>query len=199
MIHFRRYENLATGSGSLRKWASGPFFLFLSLGEMTAALESEIERLVMPALEAMGFLVVRVKLTGQPEKTLQIMVEHEDGSTVTVGACSRISRAVSALLDVEDTVKGAYGLEISSPGIDRPLVRAVDFERFAGHVAKIETRRPRDGRKRFRGRLLGLDGDDVRIDVEGGEVAVIPLVEIVAAKLVLTDALIEAAMKAGRA
>ena len=79
------------------------------------------------------------------------------------------------------------------------MVKAVDFERFAGHVAKIETRRPRDGRKRFRGRLLGLDGDDVRIDVEGGEVAVIPLVEIVAAKLVLTDALIEAAMKAGRA
>ncbi|MCZ6605078.1 MAG: ribosome maturation factor RimP [Alphaproteobacteria bacterium] len=166
---------------------------------MTAALESGIERLLTPALEAMGFLVVRVKLTGQPDKTLQIMVEHEDGSTVTVGACSRISRAVSALLDVEDTVKGAYGLEISSPGIDRPLVKAVDFERFAGHVAKIETRRPRDGRKRFRGRLLGLDGDDVRIDVEGGEVAVIPLVEIVAAKLVLTDALIEAAMKAGRA
>ena len=166
---------------------------------MTAALESGIERLVTPTLEAMGFMVVRVRLTGQPDKTLQIMVEPEDGSTVTVGACSRISRAVSALLDVEDTVRGAYSLEISSPGIDRPLVKPGDFERFAGHVAKIETRRPRDGRKRFRGRLLGLDGEDVRIDVEGGEVAAIPLAEIAAAKLVLTDELIAAAMKTGRA
>ena len=166
---------------------------------MNAALESGIERLVTPTLEAMGFMVVRVRLTGQPDKSLQIMVEPEDGSTVTVGACSRISRAVSALLDVEDAVKGAYSLEISSPGIDRPLVKRGDFERFAGHVAKIETLRPRDGQKRFRGRLLGLDGDDVRIDVEDGEVAVIPLAEIATAKLVLTDALIAAAMKTGRA
>ena len=178
-----------------------PLFFDFALDrvEMTAALESGIERLVTPALEAMGFMVVRVKLTGRPEKTLQIMVEPEDGSTVTVDECGKISRAVSALLDVEDPVRGAYNLEISSPGIDRPLVKRCDFERFAGHVAKIETRRPRQGRKRFRGRLLGLDGDDVRIDVEGGEVAVIPLAEIAAAKLVLTDALIAAAMKAGRA
>ena len=91
-----------------------------------------------------------------------------------------------------------YSLEISSPGIDRPLVKPADFERFAGHVAKIETRRPLDGRKRFRGRLLGIAGGDVRIDVEG-EVAAIPLAEIAAAKLVLTDELIAEAMKAGRA
>ena len=166
---------------------------------MTAALETGIERLVTPALEAMGMMVVRVRLTGQPDKTLQIMVEPDDGSTVTVDQCGKISRAVSALLDVEDLVKGAYSLEVSSPGIDRPLTRPSDFERFAGHVAKIETRRPQEGRKRFRGRLLGLDGDDVRIDIEGGEVMAIPLVEIAAAKLVLTDALIAAAIKTGRA
>ncbi len=165
---------------------------------MTAALETGIERLVTPALEAMGMMVVRVRLTGQPDKTLQIMVEPDDGSTVTVDQCGKISRAVSALLDVEDPVRGAYSLEISSPGIDRPLVKPADFERFAGHVAKIETRRPLEGRKRFRGRLLGLAGGDVRIDAEDG-VAAIPLAEIAAAKLVLTDALIAEAMKAGRA
>ena len=166
----------------------------MDFGEMNF----EIERLVTPALEAMGYTVVRVKLTGQPDKTLQIMVELLDGSTVTVADCGKISHAVSALLDVEDSLKGAFNLEISSPGIDRPLVRPVDFERFAGHVAKIETRRPLEGRKRFRGRLLGLVGDDVRIDGEDG-VAAIPLADIAAAKLVLTDELIAEAMKEGRA
>lgn len=165
---------------------------------MTAEKNIGIERLVTPALEAMGFTVVRVKLTGQPVRTLQIMVELLDGSTVTVDDCSAISRAVSALLDVEDTLKAAYSLEISSPGIDRPLIKPVDFERYAGYVAKIETRRPIEGRKRFRGRLLGIDGDDVRIDVEDG-VAAIPLADIAAAKLVLTDELIAEAMKEGRA
>ena len=163
---------------------------------MAAEKDFGIERLVTPALEAMGFTVVRVKLTGQPVRTLQIMVELLDGSRVSVDECGEISRAVSALLDVEDPLKGAYSLEISSPGIDRPLVRPVDFERFAGHVAKIETRRPLEGRKRFRGRLLGLVGDDVRIDGEDG-VAAIPLADIAAAKLVLTDELIAEAMKEG--
>ncbi len=165
---------------------------------MAAELEIGIDRLVTPALEAMGFTVVRVRLAGQPARTLQIMAERLDGSTVTVADCGKISHAVSALLDVEDAIKGAYSLEISSPGIDRPLIKPADFERFAGHVAKIETRRPLEGRKRFRGRLLGLAGDDVRIDIEGG-VAVIPLAEIAAAKLVLTDELIAEAMKEGRA
>ena len=162
------------------------------------AVDSGIERLVTPALEEMGFTVVRVRLTGQPERTLQIMVELLDGSTVTVDDCGKISRAVSALLDVEDAVKGTYHLEISSPGIDRPLVKPADFERYAGHVAKIETRRPREGRKRFRGRLLGLAGDAVRIEGEDG-LAAIPLAEIVAAKLVLTDELIAEAIKSGGA
>ena len=170
---------------------------------MAAEKDFGIERLVTPALEAMGFTVVRVRLSGQPERTLQIMVEPLDGSprhgsTVTVDDCGKISRAVSALLDVEDLIEGAYNLEISSPGLDRPLIKAADFERFAGYVAKIETRRPRDGRKRFRGRLLGLANDEVRIEAEDG-VAAIPLAEIAAAKLVLTDELIAEAMKEGRA
>lgn len=165
---------------------------------MAAEKDFGIERLVTPALEAMGFTVVRVRLAGQPERTLQIMVELLDGSTVTVDDCGKISRSVSALLDVEDLIEGAYNLEISSPGLDRPLIKAADFERFAGYVAKIETHRPRDGRKRFRGRLLGLANDEVRIEAEDG-VAAIPLAEIAAAKLVLTDELIAEAMKEGGA
>jgi ribosome maturation factor RimP len=157
-----------------------------------------IESLVTPSLEAMGFTVVRVRLTGQPVRILQIMVELLDGSTVTVDDCSKISRAVSALLDVEDVIKAAYSLEVSSPGIDRPLVKLADYERFAGHVAKIETRRPLEGRKRFRGRLVSVDDGDVRIDVEG-EVAAIPFAEIATAKLVLTDELIAEAVKSGNA
>ena len=158
---------------------------------MTSQLETEIERLVAPAVEAMGCAVVRVKIMGQPRRTLQVMAEHLDGSAVTVGECGNISRMISALLDVEDPVSGAYDLEVSSTGIDRPLVRRADFERFAGYEAKIEMRHTIGGRKRFRGELMGLAGDDVKIAVNG-EVADLPFDDIAAAKLVLTDALIAA-------
>lgn len=178
-------------------WAFGPFFLFSRRVESAAELDIRIERLVTPALEAMGYAVVRVRLTGQPERVLQIMVELLDGATVTVRDCGKISRTVSALLDVEELIQGEYNLEVSSPGIDRPLIKAVDFERFAGHVVKIEVRRPSAGRKRFRGRLLGIDGEDVKIDI-ADEIAVIPLADIATAKLVLTDELIAEAMKTGR-
>ncbi len=158
---------------------------------MTSELESEIARLVAPALDAMGCAVVRVKMTGERRRTLQIMAERLDGAAITVDDCTAISRVVSARLDVEDSIRGSYDLEISSPGIDRPLVRRADFERFAGHEAKIETHRPLEGRSRFRGQLLGVSGDAVRIAVDGG-VAEIPLDAIAAAKLLLTDALIAA-------
>ncbi len=165
---------------------------------MTAEKDYGIERLVTPAIEAMGYSVVRVRVAGQAQRSLQIMVEPHDGSSVTVDGCGKISRAVSALLDVEDVITGAYNLEISSPGIDRPLIKRGDFERFTGHVAKIEMHRPHVGRTRFRGRLLGIFGDDVRIDGEHG-VAAIPLAGIAAAKLVLTEELIAEAFKSGRA
>lgn len=158
---------------------------------MVSELESGIDRLVAPALDALGYDVVRVKLMSQSPRTLQIMAERHDRAGMTVDQCSEISRVASALLDVEDPIGGAYSLEVSSPGIDRPLVRGDDFERFAGHLAKLETSRPHDGRKRFRGQLLGHDDGNVRIEVDG-EVFAIPLVDISAAKLVLTDELIAA-------
>ena len=150
-----------------------------------------IERIVSPALEGMGYELVRVQMTGGNRPTLQIMADRADHSAMTVDDCAAISRAISAVLDVEDPVASAYVLEVSSPGIDRPLTRRKDYERFAGHEARLETREPIDGRKRFKGRLRGMSGDDVRIDTEEGEIAV-PLNAVHRAKLVLTDELIAA-------
>lgn len=155
-----------------------------------------IAGLVTPSLEANGFELVRVMLTGGDRPTLQIMADRTDETPITVDDCADISRVVSAILDVEDPIKGAYTLEISSPGIDRPLVRRKDFERFAGFEAKVETGAPIDGRRRFRGRLLGVEGDDVRLQLDigqGGGEAVIPLSAIDRAKLVMTDELLAAA------
>ncbi len=158
---------------------------------MTSGVESDIARLVTPTLDAMGYDVVRVKILHGGRSTLQIMAERSDGAGTTVDDCAAISRAVSAVLDVEDPMPGAYELEISTPGIDRPLVRLGDFERFAGYQAKIQTRRPIEGRRRFSGRLLGVSEGGVRIAL-GDEEAEIPLDNIDAAKLVLTDDLIAA-------
>lgn len=159
---------------------------------MTSGVESDIARLVAPTLDAMGYDVVRVKILRGGRSTLQIMAERSDGAGTTVDDCAAISRAVSAVLDVEDPMPGAYELEISTPGIDRPLVRLGDFERFAGYQAKIQTRRPIEGRRRFRGRLLGVSEGGVRIALGDEEEADIPLDNIDAAKLVLTDDLIAA-------
>jgi len=150
-----------------------------------------VRRLIEPAIGDLGFDIVRVQLAGKNRPCMQVMVEHRSGRAITVDDCARVSRAISAILDVEDPIKSAYTLEVSSPGIDRPLVRIGDFERFRGFQAKIETNRPIDGRRRFKGRLLGVEGDHVRIAVEGGEVT-LPHPDIQRAKLVLTDDLIAA-------
>jgi ribosome maturation factor RimP len=156
-----------------------------------------IERLIEPALVAMGYDLVRIAIVGGGHQTLQIMAERHDGVSMSVDDCADISRTVSALLDVEDPIAGAYTLEVSSPGIDRPLVKRTDFERFAGFEARIETVQPVGGRKRFRGRLMGVTGDDVRLrepeKAEGAETETrVPLAAISKAKLVLTDDLIAA-------
>jgi ribosome maturation factor RimP len=159
-------------------------------------LEARIAHIVEPALEGLGYRLVRIKLTAANGTTLQIMAERPDGS-MSVEDCERVSRDLSPLLDVEDPIERAYNLEVSSPGIDRPLVRRSDFERWAGHVAKIELERPLDGRKRFRGKLAGLDGDRVGLaGEEGGRLSAaeathwLPLADIGDARLVLTDDLV---------
>jgi ribosome maturation factor RimP len=151
-----------------------------------------ITAMIAPSLEAMGYRVVRVAFTGGRRPTLQIMAERRDGAAMSVDDCADISRTVSALLDVADPIPVAYALEVSSPGIDRPLIDRDDFVRYAGYEAKVEMSNLIDGRKRFRGRLLGADDSAVRIAVEDREVA-LPLAEVVRAKLVLTDELLAAA------
>jgi len=153
---------------------------------------NEIARIIEPSLEAMGYRLVRVALTGTQRPTLQVMAERGDEAAMTVEDCALISRSVSALLDVADPIAEAYTLEVSSPGIDRPLVRPEDYDRFAGFAARIELAAPQDGRKRFRGRLLGRAGDHVRLAGDAGEVR-LPLAAIIRAKLELTDDLIASA------
>lgn len=150
-----------------------------------------IEAMIAPSLQAMGYRVVRVAFTGGRRATLQIMAERGDEQAMTVDDCAEISRTVSALLDVADPINGAYMLEVSSPGIDRPLVRREDFVRFAGFEARVELNAPVDGRRRFRGRLLGLEGDMVRLLVDAAPVE-LPFAAVARAKLVLTDELLAA-------
>ncbi|HSM19479.1 MAG TPA: ribosome maturation factor RimP [Hyphomicrobiales bacterium] len=160
---------------------------------------ARIAELIEPVAEDMGFRLVRVRVTGQDGCTLQVMAERPDG-TMTIEDCTALSRALSALLDVEDPIPGGYNLEVSSPGIDRPLVRAEDFDRWSGFEAKVETHAPVDGRKRFRGIVLGVADGTVRIAVTGAkgerEEFDLPMDAIAKARLVLTDALIAATLKA---
>ena len=155
-------------------------------------LSHRVQQLIEQSVGDLGFDIVRVQITGKEKLLVQIMVEHKDGQGMTVDDCATVSRAVSALLEVEDPIKVSYTLEVSSPGLNRPLVRIGDFERFQGHQAKIEVNRPLDGRRRFKGRLLGVEGDNVRILVDGVEVD-LPHPDIHRAKLLMTDDLIAAA------
>jgi ribosome maturation factor RimP len=149
----------------------------------------KIVTLIEPTLTSLGFEVVRVVFVG--EHTLQVMVDRANGGEVLVDHCAAVSRAVSAVLDVEDPIPGHYSLEVSSPGIDRPLTRAGDFDRFAGHQVKVELKDGTEGRKRFRGRLLGLAGEDIRLACDDAEVE-LPLAKVRRAKIVVTDELMAA-------
>jgi len=158
-----------------------------------------VATIVEPVIEQLGYRLVRVRVSGAEGCTVQIMAERPDGS-MTVEDCEAVSRALSPVLDVADPIDRAYRLEISSPGIDRPLVRKSDFERYAGHVARIETALPIQGRKRFRGTLMGTEGEAARIrrdDAAEGEVAeiLLPIEEMSEAKLVLTDELVAEALR----
>lgn len=153
--------------------------------------EDRIAALITPSLDDMGYVLVRVALMGRTRRTLQIMAERVDDAPMTVDDCERISRAVSALLDVDDPISEAYDLEVSSPGIDRPLTKPQDYARFSGLVAKLETKMPVNGQKRFKGRVFGDDERrTVRLLLEGGEEVSILFDNIVRAKLVLNDELL---------
>ena len=152
----------------------------------------QVAELIEPTLSDMGFELVRVLLHGGQRPVLQVMAERADRAPMSVEHCAEISRAVSAILDVADPIAGAYRLEVTSPGLDRPLTRRADFERFRGFEARVETELPIAGQRRFRGRLLGVVDDQLRLQLAEGEQA-IPCAGIKKAKLVLTDDLLAAA------
>jgi ribosome maturation factor RimP len=151
-----------------------------------------IAQVIEPSVAGMGYRLVRVAMTSGRRATLQVMVERLDNLPITLDDCAQISHSVSTLLDVADPVVGTYTLEISSPGIDRPLVRTEDYDRFSGFEAKIELAIPLNGRRRFRGRLLGTSEGTVRLLTAVGETQ-LPLDAVARAKLVVTDDLIAGA------
>src|SRR5262245_17086836 len=164
---------------------------------------ARVSAIAAPVLQGMGYRLVRIRISGEAGCTVQVMAERPDGS-MQIEDCEAISRALSPVLDVADPIDRAYRLEISSPGIDRPLVRRSDFERHLGHLVKIEMAVAHEGRKRFRGTIAGVEGDGVRItrdDVKAGDAADVLLVmeDIADARLVLTDELIAQSMRRGKA
>jgi ribosome maturation factor RimP len=165
-------------------------------------LPARVAAIVEPVLHQLGFRLVRVRVSGSEGCTVQIMAERSDGS-MTVEDCEVVSRALSPVLDVADPIDRAYRLEISSPGIDRPLVRKSDFDRYAGHLVRIEMSMPVDGRKRFKGTLTGTEGEAARVmrdDTEGEDATVLlPIEDMGEAKLVLTDELVTEALRREKA
>jgi ribosome maturation factor RimP len=166
-------------------------------------LAARVGAVIEPVLGGLGFRLVRIRISGLSGLTVQVMAERPDG-TMTIEDCETVSHAVSPVLDVADPIDRPYRLEISSPGIDRPLVRRGDFERFAGHVVKVEMAVAQNGRRRFRGVLMGVEGDNARIrrqDIAEGEPseASLPIAEMAEARLVLTDDLITEALRRSKA
>jgi ribosome maturation factor RimP len=159
---------------------------------------ARVAALAEPVLASLGYRLVRIRISAFAGCTVQIMAERPDG-TMTVEDCETISRALSPVLDVADPIEGPYRLEISSPGIDRPLVRRSDFERYAGSMAQVEMQVPVDGRKRFRGELKGTEGDCARLRWDGAanetSEILLRIDDMMEAKLVLTDKLISAALR----
>jgi len=149
-----------------------------------------IEDIVSPTIVGMGYELVRVAMS-KSGGTLQLMIEPADGRPMDVEDCATLSRALSAVLDVEDPISNAYTLEVSSPGIDRPLTRPKDYERWTGHLAKVELAQPIDGRRRFKGTLMGLADGVVKLKLEDGQEAQVPLASVTRAKLEMTDQLLE--------
>jgi len=153
-------------------------------------LSARIAEIITPSVEALGYDVVRVLFSGSKYPVLQVMAEHKETGKMGVEDCEKVSRVISAVLDVEDPIKTKYSLEVSSPGLDRPLIRLSDYERWAGHKAKVELKMPIEGRRRFSGIVRGAHSDRIRLEVDG-KVEELPFADIEKAKLELTDELIK--------
>ncbi|UWR26423.1 ribosome maturation factor RimP [Sulfitobacter sp. S223] len=162
-----------------------------------AAMDRRLAEIITPVIEDLGFELVRVRLMSGKNATLQIMADRPDGG-IEVDDCAKISTAVGAVLDVEDPIVDEYALEVSSPGIDRPLTRLKDFANFEGYEAKIETDDLIDGRRRFKGELAGVEGDEVLINIDEGTVG-LKFEWLTDAKLVLTDELIKEMLRQRKA
>ena len=157
-----------------------------------AGLDARITATIAPTLADLGYDLVRVLILGRERPTVQVMADRADGSQISVKDCERITHAVSAVLDVDDPLPGAWTLEVSSAGIDRPLTRPKDWARFAGHAARAEMLFPIGGRRRFNGIILDADDAAARMRLDDGTEVALPLRDVRRAKLLLTDALIEA-------
>ncbi len=155
--------------------------------------------LIEPEAEGLGYRIIRVRLSGNRRKRLQVMAERASDGYMDIDDCGRLSRALSPMLDLKDPIAGEYDLEVSSPGIDRPLMRLEDFDRFAGHEAKLETIGSIDGRRRFKGVIAGVNGDEVRLTTtDAGELR-FKFAGLSDARLVLTDRLIEEDLRRSKA
>ena len=168
-------------------------FFVLANDASHPGLEARLAEIITPSLEAMGYELVRVAVSGRERLVVQIMAEPADGRAMAVSDCEAVSHQIGAVIDVADPLRGAWTLEVSSPGIDRPLTREKDWNRFAGHLARVELAMPTAaGRKRFSGIVLGAGEGLARVRLEEGEEVALPLADIRRARLVLTDALIAA-------
>lgn len=183
-----------------RGWAPPLFCYSGALGRLRATnpIEERVVALIEPTAATLGFRIVRVRLSGQRRKLLQIMAERLSDGLMSIDDCTRLSRALSPVFDLEDPIQGEFDLQISSPGIDRPLISIEDFERFIGHEAKIETAVMTDGRRRYKGVIQGVEGDVIVLATEQGETR-LHFAALSEARLVLTDKLIEEDLKRARA
>lgn len=157
-----------------------------------SGLEARIADMIAPSLAELGYELVRILVLGRERPTVQVMADRADGSQISVVDCETITHTVSALLDVEDPLPGAWTLEVSSAGIDRPLTRVKDWVRFAGHMARVEMLMPVDGRRRFTGVILRADTEAAHLRMEDGTDVTLPMGDVRRAKLMLTDELIAA-------
>jgi len=173
-------------------------FTWEPLLRATNPVEERVIALIEPTAAGLGYRIVRVRVSGNRRKRMQIMAERVSDGQMGIDDCGRLSRALSPVFDLEDPIQGEYDLEISSPGIDRPLMRIEDFERFQGHDAKLETAAMQNGQRRFKGKIERIEGDVIVIVTDQGE-AKLPFASLSDARLVLTDRLIEEDLKRARA